>query len=120
MALPELFGAWLAKSRQQNSSPFPLSSERGQSRVWLRGSLPSIGRWHLAAGIGAIGACPIARICQKHCPGRRYLSMLCFSLFYELFEAARNLQKHASRCKVGMMGCRLLAARYIWERLLAQ
>ena len=41
-----------------------------------------------------------------------YLAMFCFSLFYELLEAARNLQKHASLYKAGMVGCRLLAARY--------
>ena len=41
-----------------------------------------------------------------------YLSMFCFSLFYELLEAACNLQKHALLSKAGMVGCRLFAARY--------
>ena len=40
-----------------------------------------------------------------------YLAMFCFSLVYELLEAAYSLQKHAEQCKAGMVGCRLLAAR---------
>ena len=48
-----------------------------------------------------------------------YLAKSCFSPFYEVLEAACNLQKHAAQCKVGMAGCRPPVTRHTGGKLLA-
>ena len=64
---------WLRLSVLESGSPIEAEKQSLStviralpSNMWRHGSRLSIGHLHLAAGIGATGACPIARICQKH------------------------------------------------------